>query len=334
MPSAGGIIPSVTGDVGLELLATIRRAFIPELIIQNYLSDPFLAQVLSSTRYASGGISSITVPVQGSAMTSGQWTDYSGVFNNPGIINAIQDAEFNLKMFLVPIPFLVTEALVEDEHEVVNLLHARVNDASNQIKYNLATAIFNNTGSDTLQLLGLPAAVDDGTNVRYYGGIDRNADTWWESNYTANSPSVTPTRNLMLQYIAQNTKYSGEMVSMGLMGLGTWAQLTHDFTGLERFTVSPGESFETQSSLFQAINVSSVPFFGDPYMPEGELYLLNMKYIRAYIHRMGSFQFVGFDSLLSTFQLGYIGAIFILLELVNVKPKASSHIKGLSYISL
>src|ERR1700693_1658601 len=132
MPIAGvGIMPPA-GSVFNELEYTIRRAFLDTVIIQIYKSSPITCALLSSALMASGGISPITAPVQGNTMVSVQRTDYSGKFNNPGVIPGIQNAEFDLAGYVATLPFPGMEGLVEMDYTVVPLIEARMNDATNK----------------------------------------------------------------------------------------------------------------------------------------------------------------------------------------------------------
>ena len=336
MPQFGqGIIPAA-GAIASELTAVTRRAFIPKVYVQLWKSTPLMAAILANAQVASGGISPITAPVQGAPMIAGQWVGYDGSFNQPGVTPGLQDAEYNLKGYVTPIPFLGFEGLVQLDYSVVPLIEARMNDATNVTLDAFATALYNNV-SNQQQLLGLPGAIDDGTNLVTYGGINRTQNTFWQSVNVPNSGGpVTPTRNLMLQYIAQVTKVTGEVPKMGIMGFGTWTQLAQDFTSQERYVITPGDGFETGkvSALFRALDVGGVPFYADPYCPEGTMYLINQDYISAYIHEKASFYFTGFESTLPNAQFGYIGAILTLLELVNVKPKAHGKFSNLSFLNI
>src|SRR6516164_4343160 len=108
MPVLGtGIIPS--GAIGNELNALTRRAFIPKLVVQLYKASPTLSAMIANAQMASGGVSSVTVPLQGSAFVTGQWSDYTGTFTQPAPTAGALNAEFNLKLAIVPIPFLGME---------------------------------------------------------------------------------------------------------------------------------------------------------------------------------------------------------------------------------
>ena len=336
MPQFGsGIIPA-SGLIANELSAVVRRAFMPRVYVQLWKSTPMFAALLAAAQVATGGLSPITAPVQGTPMVSGQWVDYSGSFEQPGVQPGIQDAEFNLKAFVSTIPFLGFEGLVQLDYSVVPLIEARMNDSTNVTLDTFATALYNNV-SNTQQLIGLPAAIDDGTYSVTYGGISRTTNTFWKSTYVAGSGNVTPTRNLMLQYIAQVSKTTGEMPSIGIMGFGTWTLLAQDFTSQERYMITPNNAFgaETKAeALFRALDVAGVPFYADPYCPEGTLYLINNNYLSLYLHERAAFSFTGFESTLPNNQLGYVGAILSLLELVDVKCKAHGKFTGLAFLNI
>jgi hypothetical protein len=318
------------------LAAITRRAFLPKVYIQLWKSTPMMAALLSHAQVASGGLSPITVPLQGSPMVTIQNVGYDGSFNQPGVLPGLQNAEFNLKGYLTAIPFLGMEGLVQLDYAVVPLIEARMNDATNVTLDRFATDLFNNL-SNNASMIGLPGAVDDGTNLVTYGGVSRTANVFWKSVFVNNAAPTNPTRNLLLQYIAQVTKVTGEIPKIGLCGFGTWTALAQDFTSQERYVVTPTSAFGADnkvSSLFRALDVAGVPVYADPYCPEGTLYLLNTDYLSLYIHERAGFYFTGFESTLPNGQFGYIGALLTLLELVDVKCKAHGKFANLAFLNI
>ena len=337
MPVLGSGIMPAAGAVASELTAVTRRAFVPKLVVQTYQSTPLLAMLLANNQTASGGASSITVPVQGTNMVNTQAADYSGTFSQPSVLPGIQNAEFNLKLSITPIPFLGMEAAVQVDYAVVPIIEARMNDAGNNLAAFWSNALYNNT-SNNLQLIGLPGAVDDSTNLTNYGNISRSANTFWKSKVYA-AGSVNPTRQNVLQYLTGCAKSAGgEMPNFAVCGFGTWALLAQDFIGQETYMVTPGSSFDKLEdgprSGFRALMVAGVPVFADMNCPEGTMYILNSNYLSMYIHEQGSFAFTGFESTLSNFQLGYVGAIVNIAELVLTKPSSCSRVGGYNFISL
>ena len=49
-----------------------------------------------------------------------------------------------------------------------------------------------------------------------------------------------------------------------------------------------------------------------------------------YLHKMGAFAFTGFESTLPNFQLGSIGAVVCVTEMVCTKPKTQSQLTGMT----
>lgn len=338
MPVLGqGIIPS--GSIATELTYVTRRSFVPKMIVQIYYSTPLLAALVANSQTASGGVSSVTVPVQGQQFVNAQWSDYSGSFNQPAVQQGAFNSEFNLKLMVVPIPFLGMEGAAQLDHSIIPLIEARMNDATNTAMDTMATACYNNTTNNSA-FIGLSGAIDDGTNMVTYGNINRTNYTWWKSKVYA-AGSVNPTRSNVLQYISGTVKNGAELPTFGVMGFGTWTLLAQDFVAQESYMITPDKSFDSGAAkedgpraAFQALMVGGIPIFADPYCPEGTMYLVNSNYLNMYIHEQASFAFTGFHSTIPNFQLGYVGAVVAIAELVNVKPKSMSRVGGYNSLTL
>ena len=329
-----GIVPA-SGAVASELTALTRRGFIPSMVVQIYQSRPLLACLMANSNSASGGISQITVPVQGKPYLAGSWTGYNGAFQQPATQIGAQNAEYNLKAHVVPVPFLGMEGLVQMGHEVVPIIEARMSDAEEQIKGDFVNAILASAGSSNAQAItSIMDYADDGTNTATYGNINRSTtgNAFWKGYYTNYGIQTTPTRAQLMIMIAGATKFAGgESPNIGFCGFGTWTKLAEDFLGNERYFVETGFSMGQVETGFRAIMVSGVPIFADPAMPEGEFLFWNTKYLGLYFHEAASFAFSGFESLIANNQLGYQGVVLTLVELVGSKPRTASHFKNLSY---
>ena len=337
MPIGGGILPASGSTQYNELTYVTRRAFIPKLVVQLYNSTPLMAALIANSQSASGGVSQVTVPVQGAQFVNAQWSDYSGSFNQPSVQQGAFNAEFNLKLMIAPVPFLGMEGAVQQDHAVIPLIEARMNDATNVMMDAMATALYNNT-TNTQQFIGLPAAVSNSNpTAGNYGNIDRTAYAWWQSKQYA-AGSVNPTRQNVLQYISGTVKNGAEVPSFGVCGFGTWTLLAQDYVGQEQYVITPGSGFDADGNgpqaAFRALMVAGVPIYPDPYCPEGTLYLLNTNYLSLYIHDQGSFVFTGFESTLPNWQIGYVGAVLMIAELVNTKPKAMTKVTGYNSLSI
>jgi hypothetical protein len=338
MPIGGGILPASGSTQYTELTYLTRRAFIPKLVVQIYNSTPLMAALIANSQQATGGVSSVTVPVQGSQFINAQWSDYSGSFTQPAVQQGAYNAEFNLKLMIAPVPFLGMEGAVQQDHAIIPLIEARMNDATNVMMDAMATALYNNT-TNTQQFIGLPGAVDDGTTLGTYGNIARSTtvNTWWRSKVYA-AGSVNPTRQNILQYISGTVKNGAEVPTFGVCGFGTWTLLAQDYVGQEQYVITPGSGFDGDANgpqaAFRALMVAGVPIYPDPYCPEGTVYFLNTNYLSLYIHDQGSFVFTGFESTLPNWQIGYVGAVLMIAELVNTKPRAMTKVTGFNALTI
>lgn len=338
MPILGtGVIPSGgQGSLGQELQYVVRRAFVKKLVVQIYNTSPLLAALIANSQPATGGVSSVTIPAQGAQFVNMQWVGYDGSFNQPAVQPAVTNLEFNLKGAVIPIPYLGFEGLIQEAHEIIPLIAARMNDAGNVYCDGCATALMSNV-SNTQQIIGLPAAVDDGTFSVNYGNQSRTVNPWLKAKRYA-AGGVNPTRALVAQYITGTFKNGAELPTFGIMGPATWQTLQNDFLPNESYVITPEKGFDDEPwgarSAFRAMMVSGVPIYMDPYVPEGTLYLLNMGYQAFYIHERAAFAFTGFESTLSNFQIGFIGAVISLLEYVNAKPKTSTVVTGFTFVSI
>ena len=142
----------------------------------------------------------------------------------------------------------------------------------------------------------------------------------------------------MLQYISGTVKYGAEVPTFGVCGFGTWTLLAQDYVGQEQYVITPGSGFDGDANgpqaAFRALMVAGVPIYPDPYCPEGTLYLLNTNYLSLYIHEQGQFVFTGFESTLPNWQIGYVGAVINIAELVSTKPKSMTKVTGFNSLSL
>ena len=338
MAIGGGILPTTGSNQFTELTYVTRRAFIPKMVVQIYNSTPLMAALIANSQTATGGVSSVTVPVQGAQFVNAQWSDYSGSFAQPSVQQGAYNAEFTLKLMIAPVPVLGMDGAVQQDHAIIPLIEARMNDATNVMMDAMATALYTNT-TNTQQFTGLPAAVDDGTGTATYGNITRSStvNPWWRSKVYA-AGSVNPTRQNVLQYISGTVKYGAEVPTFGVCGFGTWTLLAQDYVGQEQYVITPGSGFDGDSNGpqagFRALMVAGVPIYPDPYCPEGTLYLLNTNYLSLYIHEQGQFVFTGFESTLPNWQIGYVGAVINIAELVNTKPKSMTKVTGYNSLSL
>lgn len=328
-----GLVPG--GAVGSELQAATRRAVVPALFVQIYKATPLLNLLFGTAQKAKGGMSQVTVPVQGSSFVSFAWTDYSGGFPQPAVQPGMQNAEFNLCVGVVPISFMGMEALIQSSEAIVPLMRARMADAKTVAVQAISSALFTNNANlaNASQIInGLFQAYDDGTQVDSFGGISRAASSFWKSTrvtgFGTNSRSTQMAK--LVQCAALN---GGEAPDFMVMNPGDWTTLMQDFLSLERYNNTPTSKYgreDTPNSGFRGLMLGDTPVFMDPFCPQGTEFIINTKYFAAYVSEDAPFAFSGFYSSIPNLQVANVGVVIIAMQIVCAKPISGMQVTGLT----
>lgn len=330
-PAYGGLVPG--GLTGQQLSNITRRAVVPTLVSQIYQSHPLLSLLLMNAQRAKGGVSQITIPVQGASFTSFSWGSFAGDFPEPQDVAAINNAQFNLALGMVPIGFFGMEGVIQSSETIIPKLRAVTNDAAVVIKQALAQSIYANNYAQPQALNGLLQAYDDGTNAPSYGGLARAGNLWWQGQYYPNTASQMASRAGMASQIMRVQQGAGgESPDFGVMSIPDWTSLMTDFMNAENFQTTPRSKYgkdDPGNSGFRAIRVLDTPIFPDPFCPVGTCYLLNTRYLSAYISDALNFAFTGFESLIPVGQLASIGVLLTALNVVCSKPSSGARFTGL-----
>lgn len=332
MPITGsGIVAG--GAYGAELAALTRRAVIPSLVVQVYKATPTLNLLLRQAQKAKGGLSQITAPVQGSSYVSFSWSDASGSFPQPSVQAASQNAEFNLCLGTVPIPFFGMESLVQSSEVIIPRLKAVMSDAKTVMVQQLSTNLFSDNSANGNIIAGLPQAYDDGTNVNVYGGINRTASPFFKSTLVTGAGAVL-TRAGFIKFLVQQTALAGgEAPDFVILSPSDWTTLMQDFMTVERINTTPGSAFGKQSVVnggFRGLMLGDTPIFFDPFLAKGTAFVINSKYLAAYISEDAAFSFSGFYSAIPNLQIANIGVVIVALQVVCTKPISGMQIKGIA----
>src|SRR5216684_6955602 len=175
MPLPGLGVSPAAGSLYTELSAVTRRAFVPRLFVQIYFGSPTLFYMTGNAQRAAGGLNQVTIPLQGNSMVQGQWTGYGGGFNSPVVTPGVQNGQWNLAYWVVPIPLPFGESVLQATDREISLLKARMNDVYAVTKQQMATRLYTNNSANSLFPNSFLDAFDDGTNFPTYGGVSRTA---------------------------------------------------------------------------------------------------------------------------------------------------------------
>lgn len=337
-----GVVPA-SGGLYNELTAVTRRAFVRRLYVQLYFATPTLFYLLGNAQRSAGGVNQITVPVQGQSMVQGQFTGYGGGFNSPVVTPGIQNAQFSVAYWVVPVPLPFGETILQATEREISILRARMNDVWSVTVQNMGGLLYTNNSANSLFPSGFPEAFDDSTNVATYGGINRTTagNAFWKSQYyNASALSAGFTRKTMSQYLIQITDAAGgEAPTFVVMNPSDFATLNSDFIGVatsttstvETYMITPGKEFSMGTPIrsgFPNLNICGVPVFMDHWCPKGSLFAVNMKYTSMYMDENASFDFSGFESLIPLGQIGQQGVVVTGYQTVCAKPVSGAQVTG------
>ena len=349
MPLPGIGVAPAAGNLYAELTAATRRAFVPRLFVQIYFGSPSLFYMMGNAQRAAGGLNQITIPMQGNSMVQGQFTNYGGGFNSPVITPGIQNGQWNLAYWVVPVPLPFGEQVLQASDREISILKARMNDVYAVTRQNMARLQFTDNSSSPTYPNSFRDAFDNGTNFPTYGGISRNAsgNSAFKGQYVnvgtlqgANTFGTNTTvslngfvRSTMAKYLAQVTDNAGgEAPTFVVMSPGDYATFNGDFIGNEQAFINPGGSYTMDTSMrssFPNLNVSGIPIFADHFCPAGNVFAVNVKYTATYLSEDAAFDFSGFYSLVPLGQMAQQGVVVVGYNTVTAKSSSGSWGYGL-----
>jgi len=285
---------------------------------------------MSQSKAARGGVSQITVPVQGASFVSFNWGSFAGDFPMPTDQTAIQNAQFSLKLGMVPIGFFGMEAIIQSSEVVIPKLRAVMSDAAVVIKQAYAQALYANNYANTQAWDSLSMAYDDGTNVPSYGGITRTPGSFWSGQLIDNTGASAVTRVGMAQLLTRiQAGAGGEAPDYVVMNPANWSELMSDFQSLEMFMTRPNSIYNKDDVVnagFRAIRVLDTPIFPDPFCPLGTAFAINSRYTGLYMSEYAPMTFSGFESQIAVGQISDIGVLISCADLVCAKPSSGAQI--------
>jgi len=238
---------------------------------------------------------------------------------------------------VVPIPFMGMEALIQSSEVVIPLLKARMADAKTVTLQALSSALYSipSGGSAGLQLDSLPMAYDSGANVATYGNISRSlaANSFWQSNLYTSVGGIL-SRAGFIPYITRVTVAAGgETPDFGVLSFGDWTTLMADYISAERIVTTRSSKFgrdDVTNAGFAGLMLGDTPIFPDPFATTGTGYLLNSKYLAAYISEDAPFAFSGFYSAIPNLQIANVGVMIVALDVVCTKPVTGAQLQGIT----
>ena len=208
--------------------------------------------------------------------------------------------------------------LVEAEMETARLSLAEVMGAD---------LYLDGTGNDSKAIIGLIAAIDDGTNVTKYGGITRDSSVEGTA-VKGNLNTTGGALNLALVNTAMGSAtIQPHRPDLIVAPQAMWDRFWERVQPQQREPIGPG--FDDLARIgFNAINFNGAAVVVDSHPAAGNVWLLNTDYLKLVVHRDRDFYFAGWQK--PTDQDALVGQVLFAGQLVCQAPRLHTRMTGLT----
>lgn len=205
-------------------------------------------------------------------------------FSTAAADNTVQakfDPSFNRMTSSLPFDELLTNATSGGEEAVISLIKKTLTSDQEDFADLLGTQFWSDgTGNGGLDILGLAAAVDDGTGVATYGGLNRGTYTTWRGVVTS-----MPTLSLLkMDTLWYNVSFGNQTPSVAFCDKGTFSLYKSLLVAYERYMVTSGDIKNGSTRGVGALNLmfNGMKVLPDDKATSGSLLFINENYLDWY----------------------------------------------------
>lgn len=275
--------------------AQVQERYMPGFADNIYSSSAFLTTMRQDGRVTVRGGERITEGVIFAKNTArGTYAGYGTVDTTPTTKRT--RARYEWSHYYVTVSIAKTDELkVSGESAVMSLLESEMESAELDMKDQLGTDFF--TGLDGV--IGLDQALGT-TNT--YGAISGNDYSWWRATVDTTGHTVSNLKT------ASSTSYILTLLA------GAWADCTFngstpnlivttwDVFGIIEAVLQASATYEKLNSRstaigqagFTVLQFRGVPIIADEKCPAYQMYVLNTKFLKLFVHPDDDFEFSGF----------------------------------------
>jgi hypothetical protein len=278
--------------IGANTITSIARHFImPQITDQVYGSNALLYRLMKGNKRMVQGGTQIEVPLLYKRFNTGGAYSGHDVFDTTPH-DTVKNAMFNWKQHQVTWSVDGLTMLKADSPlAIANFLTLQSQQAYMEMAENLAVGLFGDgLGSltTTKDLDGLAGLVGTGSSIgnQNYGGLDRTANSFWDSSVTGISSTQTMSNaNLMTGFTA--AQRGGQTPTLIVSGQDQWNRYWALDQSAVTFDRQPqGSDSLLKSAGFTNLLFNNVPWVSDSHVTEGvvdssnsRVYMLNENFL-------------------------------------------------------
>lgn len=311
----------------------IKSVYIPKMVGQILQSNPVTLRFFSKAKKQNGG-DKIWIPLWYAKNTTGgpygRWAVASMNFEEK-----VTKAEFSWKYNR---KFIILDNIDVLENggdgKVVDIVDTEMKIAKQSFMDDLGTQLFSlgteqyGTEPAGSGITGLRAAIDDGTAVATYGGIERTTDaTWWKSQYDYNSGTDRALTVKLLQRMYGLCK-GGENTSDTPTLLVTTQDLFDKYCSIMDITRVRDDS-DLGKAGFDMVYFMGKPFTVDSHCPAKYIYFINENHVWMVVNPQENFKYIPFAWKVD--QEAMVAKIRLACQIVSDECRKSGVIRSVDY---
>lgn len=261
------------------LEATTRKYYINTLVDNVFNATPTLQYFTKSAKPAPGGTKLVQPLIYAQNNSRGSFSGYDTLDIAPS--DEITAAEYEWKNLYVTITISDDEVdMNRGDLAVLNLLDSKMKVAQQSLSDMFAEQLWGDgTGNGGKDITGILAAVDDGTNVANYGGIDRTQYSFWRSQVNNNGGVDTPLTLSMVNSMITRCTDGADKPSVIVTTPELWDKLWELLQAQQRY-----QATQTADTGFDEIKFRGISVFYDRKCPVNTMWFFNTNYLTLRPH--------------------------------------------------
>lgn len=171
--------------IGTNTVTSIARHFImPQITDEVYASNVLLWRlIMGAKRFVQGGTQIEAPQMYARFNNGGTYSGYDVLNTTPS--DTVKNSVWDWKQYYVTWAVDgLTLIRTDSPDSIANYLTLQSQQARMEMAENLAVGLFGDGTTDPLSIDGLSGVVGTGSSIgnQFYGGLDRTANTWWNSS--------------------------------------------------------------------------------------------------------------------------------------------------------
>ena len=237
--------------IGDNVVTSIARRYIlPDVVDNVYNNNLLFFRLNQANKKIVRGGTQIEVPLMYQQFAAGgAYTGFEPLDTSPS--DTVKNGAWDWKQYYVPVTVDGLTLIKTDSPEAIaDFIRLYFAQAEMEMSRILGAGLFSDGSTNTKEIDGLEGAVDDGTNLATYAGLERaSANTWWQAQYDAVTTAVgTTAMNNMFGSCTVGGRHPTIIITTQTNYNRYWA-LGAGVAGGQRFPAGPGAVDE---QLFQA----------------------------------------------------------------------------------